>query len=86
MKILVLQKFSYSLLSEGETSAGVTRGGTRNDITITDNLLCHKIQVELYTDSTPYGTIYTQSVTQQQQQAKAFCQKNHHTSCCKATM
>jgi hypothetical protein len=40
-----LKKFSYSLLSEGETSAGITRGGTLIDITITDNLLCHKMQV-----------------------------------------
>jgi hypothetical protein len=52
MMILILQKFSYSLLSEGETSAGVIRGGALIDITITDNLLCHKMQVEIYTDST----------------------------------
>jgi hypothetical protein len=59
-----------------KTSAGIKRGGTLIDITITNNLLCRKMQVE----------IYTESVMQQQQQAKAFCQKNHYTSCCKATM
>lgn len=47
----IFQKFSYSLLSEGETSAGITRGGALIDITNTHNLLCHKMQVEIYTDS-----------------------------------
>jgi hypothetical protein len=77
MMIFVLQKFSYSLLSEGETSAGIKRGGALIDITITDNLLCQKMQVE----------IYTESVMQQQQQANCFLpEKSLHKLFCKATM